>query len=97
MFPLGFVMPAVVVLLVALYVAVRDLGRALAARGTAGSGPLLATAGETFMIVASIAVFMQGRPAGLQMSPLGGYLLFFGGTVLVFVGMGMESRRVARK
>ncbi len=97
MFPIGFVLPAVVLLLVALYVAVRDVGRALATRNAVGNGPLLTTAGETMMIIASIAVFMQGRPAGLQMSPLGGYVLFFGGTVLVFVGMGMESRRAARK
>ena len=34
MFPLGFVIPAVVILLVALYVAVRDVGRALGTRPT---------------------------------------------------------------
>jgi hypothetical protein len=97
MFPLGFVIPAVVILLVALYVAVRDVGRALVARPNSGNGPLLTTVGETAMILATIAVFIQGRPAGLIMAPVGGYLLFFGGTVLVFVGMSMESRRAARR
>lgn len=97
MFPVGFVIPAVMVLLVALYVAVRDMRQALAGRARAGNGPLVTTTGETLMIVATIAMFVQGRPAGLVLAPFAGYILFFGGAVLVFVGQGMESRRALRR
>ncbi len=95
MFPIAFVVPAVLVLLVALYVAVRDLRNAFLQRARAGAGPLLTTTGETFMILATIAMFVQGRPAGLVLAPAGGWILFFGGVLLVFVGQGMERRRAA--
>lgn len=96
MLPLGFALPALVLLLVALVVALRDLGRALGRLGTAGAGPLVTNTGEVFMIVAAMAVFQQGRPAGLMLSPLGGYVLFFGGAALLFVGMTLESVRARR-
>ena len=96
MLPLGFALPAILLLLVALFVAVRDLRSALARVRAVGAGPLVTNTGEVFMILAAIAVFQQGRPAGLMLSPVGGYLLFFGGAVLVFVGMTMESLRANR-
>ncbi len=97
MFPIAFVVPAVIVLLVALYVAVRDLRKAFLVRARGGVGPLLTTTGETFMILATIAMFVQGRPAGLVLAPAGGWILFFGGFLLVFVGQGMESRHALRR
>ncbi len=96
MLPLGFALPAILVLLVALFVAARDLRSALQRVRPAGAGPLVTNLGEVSMILATIAVFQQGRPAGLMLAPVGGYLLFFGGSVLVFVGMSMESLRANR-
>jgi hypothetical protein len=97
MLPIGFVVPAVLLLLVGLYAAVRDVRGAAARRASAGPGPLLTAVGEALMIVAAIAVFLQGRPAGLMLAPVGGYLLFFGGAALLFVGMTLESLRAARR
>lgn len=93
MFPLGFALPAILLLLVALAVAVRDWRSAIQRMRVSGVGPLVTNTGEVMMIAATMAVFAQGRPAGLEMSPLGGYILFLGGTALVFVGMTMESLR----
>ncbi len=96
MLPLGIALPALALLLVALVVALRDLRRSATRLGTAGAGPLVTNAGEVFMIVAAMAVFQQGRPAGLMLAPAGGYLLFFGGALLLFVGQTMESQRARR-
>ena len=96
MFPIGFALPAILALLVALYVAVRDVRGAARRMGSAGSGPLLTTLGETMLILGTIAMFAQGRPAGLMMAPVGGYVLFLGGATLLFVGMTMESLRGRR-
>ncbi len=96
MLPLGLALPFILLLPVALFVAGRDLIRALARRRTGGLGPVVTNAGEVFMILAALAVFQQGRPAGLMLAPAGGYLFFFGGAVLVFVGMTLESLRAQR-
>ena len=96
MLPLGFALPVIALLLVALFVAVRDLRNAARRLRMTGAGPLVTNTGEVSMILAAIAVFQQGRPAGLMLAPVGGYLLFLGGAVLVFVGMTMESLRANR-
>jgi len=96
MLPIGFVVPAVVVLLVALYVALRELHAAGAAREAHGVGPLVSNAGEAMLIVGALCVFLQGWIGGLVLVPLGGFVLFVGGALLFFVGMSMESRRTAR-
>jgi CDP-diglyceride synthetase len=97
MFPIGFALPAVVVLLVALFVAVRELLGAADARARAGNGPLLAAAGETLLIVGALTVFLQGWVAGLVLAPMAAFVVFLGGTTLTFFGMGMESVRAQRR
>jgi hypothetical protein len=96
MLPIGFVVPAVAVLLVALYVTVRELRAAGTGLQTHGVGPLVTNTGETMLIVAALCVFLQGWIGGLVLVPLGGFALFFGGALLFFVGMSLESLRAAR-
>ncbi len=96
MLPLGFMLPAVLLLLIALYVTVRE-GRAAMASPGAGAGPVVTALGEGMMIVGALAVFLQGWLAGLVLAPLPAFVLFFGGASLFFVGMGLESRRAARR
>ncbi len=96
MLPIGFVVPAVVVLLVALYVAVRELRAAGDGLQVHGAGPLVTNAGEAMLIVGALCVFLQGWIGGLELAPLAGFVLFFGGALLFFVGMSMESLHAAR-
>ncbi len=96
MFPIGFMLPAVLVLLVALYVAVREAVAASSALAAAGAGPLVTATGEIMLIAGAVAMFAQGWVAGLVLAPMPAFVLFFGGAVLFFVGMGMESRHAAR-
>ncbi len=96
MFPLGFMLPAVVLLAIALYVTGRE-ARQAASRTAGGAGPLVTALGEGMMLVAALAVFLQGWIAGLVLVPLAAFVLFFGGASLFFVGMGLESRHAARR
>ena len=97
MLPIGLVVPAVLVLLLALYVALRELRAAGDGVRSHGAGPLLTNAGESMLIVGALCVFLQGWIGGLVLVPLGGFVLFFGGSLLFFVGMSLESRRAARQ
>ncbi len=97
MFPIGFALPAVVILLVALFVATRELLDAAGARARAGNGPLLTATGETLLILGALAMFLQGWVAGLVLVPMAALVVFLGGTTLTFFGMGMESVRAQRR
>ncbi len=96
MLPIGLVVPAVVVLLVALYVALRDLRAAGDGLEAHGAGPLVTNVGEAALIVGALCVFLQGWLGGLVLAPLAGFVVFVGGALLFFVGMSMESLHAAR-
>lgn len=96
MFPIGFMLPAVVLLLIALYVAVHEMRGAAETRARSGMGPILTAVGESLLILGALAVFLQGWIGGLVLAPYAGFFVFLGGTALTFVGMGLESRRAAR-
>ncbi len=97
MLPLGLVIPALLIFVLALLVALRELRAAADKRRTAGPGPIVTVAGEALLLLGSIAVFAQGWVAGLVLAPLAGFVLFVGGALLFFVGMSMESLRAARR
>ncbi len=96
MLPLGLVIPALLVFILALLVVVRELGRAAQNVRTAGTGPLLTVAGEGMLVMGSIMVFAQGWVAGLVLDPIGGFVVFVGGALLFFVGETVESLRPAK-
>lgn len=97
MLPLGLVVPALLVFLLALLVALRELRRAAAEARTGGAGPVLTVVGEALLLLGAIAVFAQGWVAGLVLAPMGGFVLFVGGALLFFVGMSVESLHAAKR
>ncbi len=97
MLPLGLVIPALLVFVLALLVALRELRAAAEKRRTAGPGPIVTVTGEAMLLVGAIAVFAQGWLAGLVLAPLAGFVLFLGGAILFFVGMSLESLKAARR
>lgn len=97
MFPIAFMLPAVLVLLVALYVAVREAAAAGSSLATGGPGPLLTAVGEIMLIAGAIAMFTQGRFGGLVLAPMPAFIVFMGGSALFFVGMGFESRHALKR
>jgi len=96
MLPLGLVIPALLVFLLALLVVARELRRAAQNVRTAGAGPLLTVTGEGMLIMGGIMVFAQEWVAGLRLDPLGGFVLFVGGALLFFVGETVENLRTAK-
>ncbi len=96
MLPLGLVIPALLVFLLALLVTVRELRRAAQNVKTAGLGPLLTVSGEALLIAGALGVFSQGWVGGRVLDPVGGFVLFVGGTIAFFVGESVESLRAAR-
>ncbi len=96
MLPLGLVIPALLVFLLALFVTVREGRRAAQNVLSAGGGPLLTVTGEGMLIIGAITVFAQDWVAGLRLDPFAGFILFVGGAILFFVGESLESLRAAR-
>ncbi len=97
MLPLGLVVPALLVFLLALLVALRELRRAAAEVNRAGAGPVVTVVGEALLLLGASAVFAQGWLAGLVLAPMGAFVLFVGGALLFFVGMSLESLHVAKR
>jgi len=96
MLPLGLVVPALLVFMLALLVALHELRAAAGEVTRAGVGPVVTVTGEVLLLVGAVAVFAQGWLAGLVLAPMGGFLLFVGGAALFFLGMSLASGRAAR-
>lgn len=93
MLPIFFVIVALLFFGGALVVALRDVARAFSAQGGGHAGSKLVALGEVLILLGACAVVLQGRPAGLMLSGIAGFVLFTGGTALFFVGMSLDSRR----